>query len=93
VYVHRAGCAGRSILFVNRVDDARIVEAIESAIGRELEVLEMNEMETVGWVKRVLAAKRDARVVMFERGFGEREKRVQSIKEARNAVLGTERDA
>jgi ATP-dependent RNA helicase DDX49/DBP8 len=96
IYVHRAGRtgragrSGRSILFVNRIQDAEIVEQIEKEIGKQLEIMEIDEKETVGRVKKVLAARTRARVSMFEHGFGEREKRIQNIKDAREGMMGAD---
>ncbi|OHS95719.1 DEAD/DEAH box helicase family protein [Tritrichomonas foetus] len=87
IYVHRAGRTGRagregrSVLFVNGERDAKIVGDIEKEIGHELEVMKIDEKETIGRMKTVLTAKRDANMNMFENNFGEREKRIREIRE------------
>lgn len=87
IYVHRAGRTGRagregrSILFINGKTDTKIVGEIENEIGHEMETMEINEKETIGKMKTVLTAKRDANMTMFENNFGEREKRIQEIRE------------
>ncbi|KAH0785256.1 putative ATP-dependent RNA helicase DDX49 [Histomonas meleagridis] len=92
IYVHRAGRtgragrSGRSILFVNGNKDAKIVEEIQKEIGHELEVLKINEKEIVSKMNDVLNAKRDAKVLMYDNNFGEREKRLRQIDEAKSEL-------
>ena len=98
IYVHRsgrtgrAGRSGKSILFINSQKDAKIVEQVEKEIGHELGVFEIDEKETIGRIKEIMNAKRDAKMIMSENGFGEREKRLQSIQEARDSIAVQEDD-
>jgi ATP-dependent RNA helicase DDX49/DBP8 len=93
-YIHRAGRTGRagregrSVLFVNRERDATIVEQIEKELGHEFEVQEIKEGDTIGKMRDVMDARRQARMVMFETNFGERERRIQSIEQAKRALTG-----
>lgn len=86
IYIHRAGRTGRagregrSILFVNK-NDSKIVADIEKELGHEMEVMQIDEKETIGKMKSVLTAKKDANMTMFENSFGEREKRIREIRE------------
>jgi ATP-dependent RNA helicase DDX49/DBP8 len=58
-YIHRAGRtgragrAGRSVLFINRESDAAIVEQIEKELGRQFEVHEIREGDTIGKMREV----------------------------------------
>ena len=96
IYVHRAGRtgragrSGRSILFINRESDSKIVAEIEQKIGQQFGVLEIDEKETMGKMKEVMNAKRDAKMTMYDNHFGEREKRLQNIKDARESMIGTD---
>jgi superfamily II DNA/RNA helicase len=89
IYVHRAGRtgragrSGRSVLFVNRAKDAEIVDEIEALLGQQFEVLEVDERQTTGKMKDVLTAKKDAKMAMFDNQFGERDKKLQSIRAAK----------
>ena len=96
IYVHRAGRTGRagregrSILFISGEKDGKIVGEIEKELGHELELMKINEKETIGKIKTVLTAKRDANMNMFENNFGEREKRIREIREIQELFTNEE---
>ena len=69
----RAGRAGRAITFVSQYD-VEVLLAIETHIGRKMDVLEPTESEVLDKLQQVATARRAAVIELTENGFLEREK-------------------
>ena len=85
----RAGRAGRAVALVSQYD-VEVLLAIESAIGRKLTALELDEEAVLSRLHEVASARRAALLELTDNGFLEKEKERRAERKAQR--LGAEAD-